>query len=53
MNELVEESRVVKPLVREDLIGLIKIEGASLEVVNPLFNKKKYKEVELKIKFGE
>lgn len=42
-----------KPLVREDLIGLIKIEEMSLEVVNPLFNHKKYKSLEVKIKFGD
>jgi hypothetical protein len=43
----------VKPLVREDLIGLIKIEEMSMEVVNSLFNKKKHKNLELKVKFGE
>lgn len=32
---------MVKPLVREDLIGLIKIYEAKLEIINPIFNKKK------------
>ena len=38
-----EKIEFVKPLVREDLIGLIKLYDVAFEVANPIFNKKKYK----------
>ena len=50
---VVEEQRViVKPLVREDLIGLVKIYEAVFEVTNPIFNKKKYQNLQLRVAFG-
>ena len=42
-----------QPLVREDLVGLIKLYQASLEISNPIFNAKKHQNLSLRIKLAE
>ena len=42
-----------QPLVREDLVGLIKLYQASLEISNPIFNAKKHQNISLRIKLAE
>jgi hypothetical protein len=53
--EEVEEPVVVReaPLVREDLVGLIKLYEVSLEVGNPVFNAKKHHNLSLRVKLAE
>ena len=43
----------VVPLVREDLIGMIKVQNAQLEITNPSFNRKKHQGISLSIGLGD